>query len=118
MKLLTIRDAQIAILSAETSRRLLAAHAREAHRGAAAALGATRLKQTVDAVVDRCGLYGVTTTREQLRLMDLAMTFGADWQRDDTAWLDEILRDRAEPDARLRVRKAWRAALRRLAHGP
>ena len=43
------------------------------------------------------------------------MIFGADWQRPETAWLDAVLRDPAIADPRLRVRKAWRTALRRLA---
>lgn len=116
--MLTIRPAQMNVLNAVASRKLLADRARAAHAAAAAALGDEGLRLAVDEVVRRCGEYGVETIGDRLRLMDLAMTFGADWQRAELARLDPILRDAAAvPDAALRVRKAWRAALRRLARG-
>ncbi len=113
--LLKVRDAQKAVLGADSSRALLVAHARAAHAEAVKALGDAQLKRVVDEVVRRCVEYGVATTREQLRLMDLALVFGLDWQSAETSWLDAILSDRREPDATIRVRKAWRTALRRLA---
>ncbi|MBK8694217.1 MAG: hypothetical protein IPN17_18510 [Deltaproteobacteria bacterium] len=113
--MLKIRNSQLASLNALVSARLLLAHAQSAHADAAAALGAAKLRSAIDEVVRRCGEYGVAETADQLRLMDLAMIFGADWQRPETAWLDAVLRDPAIADPRLRVRKAWRTALRRLA---
>jgi len=113
--MLKIRAAQLYTLNAVVSPKLLLNHALTAHAGAAAALGAVKLKAAVAEVVRRCGEYGVDQTDDHLRLMDLAMIFGADWQRPETAWLDQGMRDATIPNATLRVRKVWRAALRRLA---
>jgi len=113
--MLTIRAAQVHALTAVVSPGLLLDHAQAAHSDAAAALGAAKLKAVGAEVVRRCGEYGVEQTDDQLRLMDLAMIFGADWQGPDAAWLDHGMRDATVPNAALRVRKVWRAALRRLA---
>ncbi len=112
--MLKIRTAQIHTLSAVVSHKLLLTHAETVHAGAASALGAVKLKAAVAEVVRRCGEYGVGQTDDQLRLMDLAMIFGADWQRPDVAWIDQGMRDPTITNATLRVRKVWRAALRRL----
>ena len=113
--MLVIRHDQMRALSIKASRTTLIEHARSVHAEAAAALGDPGLGALVTRVVEMCSEYGLESTADQVRLLDLAVVFGADWQLPELRWLDEGMRDPRMPDPTLRVRRAWRRALRHLA---
>lgn len=111
--LMVIRPEQMRILASQASRSMLTAHAISAHD--AAAMGPAALAERVSAVIRLCEEYGVETTADQMKIMDLSLVFGADWRSPDCQWLDEGMRDPKVPDPSLRVGRLWRRALRRLA---
>lgn len=113
--MLTIRREQMRLLASEASRAILIEHACTAHAAAVAARGREALEETATAVIRLCERYGLRTNADAVRMMDLALVFGADWQRPELRWLDEGLRDSAVAEPGLRLRKVWRRALRRLA---
>lgn len=115
--MLTIRHAQLPALTRPLRQAALVRQARAAHAARAAALGPAALEAVADVVLQRCIDHRVEDLTDQLRMMDLAMAFGADWQQPDLAWIAQGLADPQMPDPTLRVRRLWRRALRQLARG-
>ena len=113
--MLTIRPEQMWALSSNASRSILLEHAKTAHAAAANSMGQRALEATATAAVALCIRYRMESTADQLRIMDLAMVFGPDWQLPHLQWLDEGMRNTAITDPGLRLRKVWRQALRRIA---
>ena len=112
---MTIRPEQLNALAMTSNRGLLTEHAWANHAAAAGVLGNAALRRTVDAVITRCIQYRLERTSDYLRVMDLVMVFGADWEDKELQWMDEGMRDTRIADPGLRLKKLWRQALRRLA---
>jgi len=95
--MLTIRDAQLTILRAPQRERFIDAmcqHLRHHFQEELAALDDNRLKLKVSQSLKRAATYGVTSQQDSYRYLNLAATYGWEFDQDpDLSWMQRYLTD-------------------------
>ena len=89
-------------------------HVRECHPEAVKAIGEPRLPAHVSAALNKAFEYGIETTPDYFRFLDLAVVFGVDWTKDDLKWMDEEMSDQSVPEPSARLDKLFLHAMYKL----
>jgi hypothetical protein len=86
-------------------------HVRQCHPEAAEKIGEVDLPAYLASALTRAFDYGIETTPDYFRFLDLAVLFGLDWSREDLKWMPECLSDQSLPNASARMDKLYLTAM-------
>jgi hypothetical protein len=105
--MLTIRQAQFAVLSQLEVQKFedwMLVHLKKFFPRQCAALGDTRLRETIQHGIERAAVYGLTSKRDVCKYIDLMIVFGRDFDTDRRyRWAGEILGKRRNPGAKMQA---------------
>ena len=115
--MLIFQDQQLRRLSVELqSRRIepFVDHAKQFHGPRSDQLGDEALSLLVRKAVVTATHYGLESSRDICRFLDLVMTFGLNWEAEDLRWMHERMVDEAIADPPARLGRLRREVLYRL----
>jgi hypothetical protein len=105
--MLTIRKQQMAAFERAESKKFedrMVIHLKKFFPGQCAALGESKLPETIRYGIKRAAAYGVTAERDVNRYIDLMIVFGRDFDTDQRfSWAGKILRARKHPAAKIQA---------------
>jgi hypothetical protein len=105
--MLTIREAQLAILSTvevEKFERWMVVHLKKFFPKQCAVAGDSRLSEMIQYGIEWAGRYGITARRDVCKYIDLMLVFGRDFDTDRrNRWASEILGRGGNSSARMRT---------------
>ena len=117
MKLWTIRDAQLHLLTEDARRRDLLTvreHARRFFTALLAEVPDEKLDRALARMVAEAGRRGLTARKDVLLFVNLSLAYGeAFWERRELAWANDLLEDRAVGSPAERLRNLYAEAARR-----
>ncbi len=115
--LLTLRQAQLAILSRIEAQRFedsMVAHLSQHFPAQSKCAGEADLRETIQYGIKRAAAYGITSERDVCKYIDLMVVYGRDFDTDERfAWTRDIL-SRQEDDAGRKIEALREAAKGRL----
>ncbi len=105
--MLTIRQAQIAVLSQVEVRKFekwMLAHLKRFFPAQCAAAGDRRVQEMIPYGIERAAVYGIKAKRDVCKYIDMMTVFGSDFDTDPRLrWAGEILRQRRSSGARMQA---------------
>ena len=106
-RMLTIREAQFAVLSqveVEKFQEWILAHLKKFFPQQCAAAGNQQLQEMVQYEIKRAAVYGFSAKRDVCKYIDLMIVFGRDFDTDRRSrWAGEILSRRRNPGVKMQI---------------